>query len=266
MTIRLKLQPKKAHDTSESTKGVGSAKVLSGKVHVLSVFVGPYTDPWNPADIARQKQKLVEAERWLKAQAARYGKVVEFVNSTYGSNGSFMDNELPRQGDSNDFQYLYPSKVLLKMGFKNKSTYVEWVRSKFGCQQCLVVVFSNTMGRSYASPCTKELYAYDPHQFNLECCFLYKCFPNSNIETNAASIAHEILHLFGAWDLYEDMPGHARAAKTAVMFPNSIMLNVSDNIWELQIDEINAWLVGLKETGKEWYRWFEPYQERYESE
>ncbi len=75
-----------------------------------------------------------------------------------------------------------------------------------------------------------------------------------------------MLHLFGAWDLYEDDDNHTRARKTVVMFPNSIMLHSHCDIWELQIDEINAWLVGLKEQGKDWYRWFEPDQDNYECE
>lgn len=265
MSIRIKVKPKGAYDTSESTKNVGSAKVLVGRIHVLSVFVGPRSAPWHSTDVERQKKKVFEAENWLKAQAARFGKRVEFVNTAYGSDGTFVDYEIPQQYDSDETQYLYPSRVLLKMGFRSKDAYVEWVRTHFGCPQCLVMVFSNTKGRSYAAPSTKELFAYDPHNFNLECCFLYRYHMNTGIETNAASIAHEMLHLFGAWDLYEDNPYHARAAKTTQMFPNSIMLNISDNIWELQIDEINAWLVGLKETGKDWYRWFEPDQETYES-
>ena len=43
------------------------------------------------------------------------------------------------------------------------------------------------------------------------------------------------------------------------------MFNTHRDIWETQIDEINAWLVGLKEQGKDWYRWFEPEQGVYES-
>ena len=114
---------------------------------------------------------------------------------------------------------------------------------------------------------TKEIYNYNPEQYNLECCLLYRYYTDSAIETNTAAIAHEILHLFGAWDLYElDDSDHDRATKTELMFPNSIMLHTWRDIWETQIDEINAWLVGLKDEGKDWYRWFEPDQDSYLSE
>ena len=265
--IRIRVKPKGINDTSESTINTGTAKVLSGRVFVLSVFVAPFSNPWMPFDIERQKQKVFEAERWLKMQALRYGKNVEFVNSAFGSDGSFMDNEMPDVYASSSVKYHYPSKVLLKMGFPSKDAFVDWVRTKQECSQCLAIVFSNTSGRSYASPATKELCEHNPKEYSMECCFLYRYHTNTEIETNSAAIAHEMLHLFGAWDLYElDEHDHVRANKTALMFPNSIMLNSHRDIWETQIDEINAWLVGLKEEGKDWYRWFEPDQDVYEIE
>ena len=98
-------------------------------------------------------------------------------------------------------------------------------------------------------------------------CLIYIYYINKDIETNTAAIAHEILHLFGACDLYElDDNEHDRAIKTELMFPNSIMHNTHRDIWETQIDEINAWLVGLKAEGKDWYRWFEPDQDSYLTE
>lgn len=262
--IKLVVQPKSSDDTSESTRNVGSAKVLSGRIFVLSIFVAPPSDPWLAADIERQKQKVFEAERWLKNQAMRYGKRVEFVNSAFGSDGSFLDDEIPEEIGSND-TYSYPSKVLLKVGFHSKIAFMNWAKTHMGCPQCLAIVFSNSYGRSFASPVTKELFSYDSIIFNLECCFIYRGFKRGGRETGAAGIAHEMLHLFGAWDLYElDSDDHDRANKTSVMFPNSIMIGAHQDIWGLQIDEITAWLVGLKEEGKDWYRWFEPGQDVYE--
>ncbi len=266
MPIRIRVKPKGSHDTSESSRNIGSAKVLSGKVYVLSVFVAPYSNPWSIRDIERNKEKVFEAERWLKMQALRYGKHVEFVNSAFGSDGSFLDNDIPFSSDAPN-AYPYPSKVLEKIGFSSSKAFVDWVRTHTDCSQCFAIIFTNTKGRSYASPITIELSRYNPVKFNLECCLIYRYYSVSNKEIYTTTIAHEILHLFGAWDLYElDDSDHERSIKTEVMFPNSIMLDSHRDIWETQIDEINAWLVGLKEEGKDWYRWFEPEQDEYLSE
>lgn len=263
--IQIIVKPKKTDDTSESTRNVGSAKVLSGRVFVLSVFVAPYSNPWTPNEIEMQKQKVFEAEHWLKIQALRFGKRVDFVNSAFGSDGSLLDNEIPENYDSYD-AYSYPSKVLLKIGFHSSDFFIEWVRKHTGCTQCLVIVFSNSFGRSFASPVTKELYRFNPSRYNIECCFIYRGYVCGGRESGAITVAHEMLHLFGAWDLYElNKCDHNRAGKTTIMFPNSIMVCAKSNLWEMQIDEITAWLVGLKEEGKDWYRWFEPGKQDYES-
>ena len=266
MPIRIRVKPKGANDTSESYKSIGSAKVLCGRVFVLSVFVAPRSNPWLPADIELQKQKVFEAEKWLKMQAMRYGKRVEFVNSAFGSDGSFVDDDMPQTIHSSN-AYSYPSEVLVKMRYRSREAFVEWVRTHCHCPQCLAIIFSNTQGRSFASPVSKELHAYDANRYNLECCFMYRYLHDPRYETKSADIAHEMLHLFGAWDLYElNNNDQARAIKTSEMFPNSIMRTTSNDIWKLQIDEITAWLVGLKDQGKDWYRWFEPDQLSYESE
>ena len=41
MGIRIRVKPKGANDTSEISINVGTAKILEGKVFVLSVFVAP---------------------------------------------------------------------------------------------------------------------------------------------------------------------------------------------------------------------------------
>lgn len=69
----------------------------------------------------------------------------------------------------------------------------------------------------------------------------------------------KILHLCGARDLYyeEGIQDHEHADKAEELFPNSIMIHDSKNIYSKEIDEVTAWLVGLKGK-KDWYAWFQP--------
>ena len=257
------MKPKGANDTSESSKNIGTARVLCGKIYVIMIFVGPYSNPWTRSDAERYKAKVIEAERWLKMQALRYSKHVEFINAAFGADGSFCDDDIPLDCEAYN-SYSYPSSVFLKIGFESKNTFVRWVYYNTDCDQCFAIIFSNATGRNYASPVTKEAYTYNSELYNLECCHIYRYYPGTSTETRPTSIAHEILHLFGAWDLYEiDDTDHDRAIKTELMFPNSVMLDSHRDIWETQIDEINAWLVGLNEDGQDWYRWFEPGQDSY---
>ena len=201
----------------------------------------------------------------LKIQAAHYGKDVLFVNTIFGEEYPICDDTVPNSCDS-DNAYYYACSLIQRIGFGDNYAYVKWVQEHTDCDQCMVIVFCNKDGRSFASPISKELQAYNPARYNLECCFLYRYYSDSDTETTSASIAHEILHLFGAWDLYElDSNDKPRFEKCNQMFPNSIMIQTYRDIWETKLDEINAWLVGLKEK-KDWYRWFEPEQDEYLSE
>lgn len=265
MVVKIRVKNKTGNDTSENSINIGTAKHLYGKIHVLSIFVAKESNPWNRTNIDRTINKLTEAQRWLKMQSARYDKRLDFINTVFGENPPLYDNHIPDNFDSSN-AYYYACELIQRIGFGNNESYMRWVSQNTDCDQCFVIIFCNKDGRSYASPVNKKLIEYDPFRYNLECCLLYSKYPNSNIETTTASIAHEILHLFGAWDLYEledkDKP---RADKCKMMFPNSIMVETYRDIWETQIDEINAWLVGLKD-GKDWYRWFEPDQDTYLSE
>ena len=79
-------------------------------------------------------------------------------------------------------------------------------------------------------------------------------------ETPSSGIAHEILHLFGAWDLYENyMQSKAIEELALYLFPNSIMLRISQNINELIIDPVTAWLIGWNKNPESWYEAFNPY-------
>ena len=87
---------------------------------------------------------------------------------------------------------------------------------------------------------------------------LYEKQSNGYTLTSSA-IAHEILHLFGGWDLYATFEQtQDREDKARQMFPNSVMLRTSSNINELSVDEVTAWLIGWNDDAKPWYGWFKP--------
>ena len=71
-------------------------------------------------------------------------------------------------------------------------------------------------------------------------------------------ISHEILHQFGAWDLYQGKSQTLKSAKKAIeLFPNSIMINTKRKKAQLKIDGLTAWRVGWKK--KKWeYDQFNP--------
>ena len=98
--------------------------------------------------------------------------------------------------------------------------------------------------------------AYDKKMYFLEGSMMYNSFENGQPEC-AASIAHELCHLFGAEDLYATfIQTEENEARARELFPDDIMLKVSYDISTLKIDRLTAWLVGLTDEKEDWYEDF----------
>ena len=64
--------------------------------------------------------------------------------------------------------------------------------------------------------------------------------------TDHLVISHEVLHQFGAWDLYQ---GRSQSVENAIklkeLYPNSVMIDTYRNRREKEVDELTAFRVGL---------------------
>lgn len=238
------------------TTNVGTALQLKGKICIISVFIHvgkKHCDrQWWIQWCESVRENLHTATHWLQGEAKRYGHKVKFVYKEFGAEGDINVDEVPKHNESNAYQFTY--LLLPKMGFPNENAYLEWVRKKTKCDQSLIVFFVDYPGMlSYALP-----------YFNTCGNYVESCIVSYGDSKKPISIAHEILHLFGAWDLYQyygfiqnDYDDSFRVEKNKKLFPYSVMLT-GDSLDTREIDEITAWLVGLKEE-KEWYHWFSPY-------
>jgi hypothetical protein len=108
---------------------------------------------------------------------------------------------------------------------------------------------------SYATPFKEGI---DENNFFIEGSIVYRYYP-SGAELYAATIAHETMHLYGAWDLYNTSAQiHDVSAKSKQLFPNDVMYRVAYNIGEQQVYGLTAWRIGWNEKKEPWYDWFKP--------
>jgi hypothetical protein len=111
-------------------------------------------------------------------------------------------------------------------------------------------------GKSYAIKYASE--SLDRELYFVEGAMLYEKQRNG-VELAPAQIAHEILHLFGAWDLYET-PHQTKLNETVAKesFPDSVMGRVAHNINSLKIDPLTAWLIGWNNKPEPWFKLLKP--------
>ena len=229
----------------------GSARTLEGKIYVLTCYVSE--TGWTQDEVEEYSALVQEAEDWLVAQAKNYGKEVSFENGTAGLEKPLLFDEIVSGNGVGDEPVDLVYKVMKKMGYKNGLDFIDWLNDTIDCDGGLVLIVANKPGRGY-SMAYKD--TFDPRMYFLEGTMLYTSYSDGKPDC-AASIAHEMCHLFGANDLYATFAQTAENEACArELFPDDIMLRVSYNINSLKIDKLTAWLIGLTDEMEEWYTSF----------
>ena len=225
----------------------GSAPALEGKIYVLICFVSE--TEWDENEMADYCGLIFEAEDWLVSQAKNYGKEVSFKNAYRGFSKPLKLKDIGGF-ESDDMLVDRISRVIKKTEYRTGLGFVNWVKHNTDCTGCMLLAVANQPGRSYSMAYND---IYDREKFFLEGSMLYTSF-ESGKPACAASIAHEMCHLFGAEDLYETGQQSAENEQRArELFPDDIMLSTSYDINKRKIDRFTAWLVGLTDEMEIWY-------------
>ena len=221
----------------------GSARVLEGSVYVITFFVSEVDWPAGyKMDLFKQVR---DAESWLERMAMKYGKTVRFVNGVHGLFEPFETDIVPDY-DSGNASGEIATKYLSQIGCPLDG-YKEWGKKNSGCDQSLVFVVANKEGRGYANPIASGGSDNNPEGAIL--------FHSYNDPLYAGCIIHEILHLFGAVDLYQVTPEMAEIdSKIDKMYPKEVMHRSRFPLKELQMSPLTAWLVGLTDKQEDWFK------------
>ncbi len=233
----------------------GSAKEFRNKVFTVVLFVSTEDDNWNIKEKDGLINQLHEAEIWLKNQAEHYSVSLKFASSILGYDQDIKLAALKRGTASGKEPVDWVSVVLKQAGYAGNVKFYNKTMAENNCDNLQLIIFVKGKGTSYSmaysSKMNKELYF-------LEGSVLYEKYWNDE-KIYTATIAHELLHLYGAWDLYKTFAQSDEAAEKAKkLWPQSIMRMVSYDINELNVDELTAWLVGWTDTAKNWYESFRP--------
>lgn len=241
-------------------RNVGSAGQLKGRVYLLTFMVAEKGDPWQRSEIEAVWRNLNLSKNWLERECAKWaahqaqigGPVsnVTFQQEGWGYETTFVDHIPLYKPEYNELRAMTEQAVKAR-GFADLASVSSWCREKRECDQVAVLFFLKKSSRSYAMPTDAVLQRYDSKKYNTECAFIYQpCLPGT--------ICHELLHLFGAWDLYEnDLQTKEHADAAVWLFFDSVMRE-PDPYQSKVIDPLTAWLVGISTEKKDYFEWFEP--------
>lgn len=238
-------------DSWTSGDPTGSASYLNGSTVFVSFFIEDPHSSWSDEERALVMSKLDIATDYLISAGTSYGKTVSLTYDIYDHPDLAYTISYPKNIRDNDdsardlLDYMvdYIAETIPTTDLLN-----EYQATSIG-----YLCFLNKDGVSYTFP----YYDDDSDCYLYETCFLYlKC--DDEYEPPAV-YAHEILHLFGARDLYEtnETDGISKEFVQYIEtnYPNEIMLTTYDENWNNVQDhvtndltDITAYFIGWLDT------------------
>jgi hypothetical protein len=240
-------------------------KSLYGKVVLYAIFVDTKgTNPWSDYDITSTLDSIKKAMNWINKQALDNNKYVN-IEIHYPEN----NHKIPIACD-------FPRKTLRETLFQ--PTFSAGLKSIQSWSDRIAVTAARTLPRDTSKIMTtrnslsdkerliarlRDIYKTDNvalmyfinNYYSEELSATFNIFSHTSIEYSIVSfkkpaiIAHEFLHLFGAWDLYvtldeKDKKEKERKAFAMKEFPNEIMAFAYRGIDSLDISPFTKYCIG----------------------
>lgn len=180
------------------TRPTGSASYLEGRTVLVSIYMNERAD-WAEDDLAFTQDGMSLAMEYLEARGGEYGHQVElFYDSRQDADLAYFAN-LPAPDESGD-EETHNARV---NDWIEQNVDYTGLMERYDADGVGFVLFVNGSGISYTYP----YYMGDDAEWFLEksYLFLHDGDDYSNYETPAV-YAHEVMHMFGAVDLYQAMP------------------------------------------------------------
>ncbi len=239
---------------------IGSCKKLVGDVYTLVIFLDDDESKWTAsARNAFYKNRFTPSATYIQNQAKLRDVDLSFNFGKYSVTSD--QNAQPRydgivsSSAENAIDNLdILNKAALSIGFTNKDVMHAYLKNYTGTDQIAYLLVLNKPGRAYA--------VVDTTYNDIDSIEFVVAF-SSNEKGEAAvgsSVVHELLHLFGAADLY----GHSkkypdREKLCSKLYPNDIMRKSATDPSTLSIGRLTECLIGWSDyfppecDCKEWW-------------
>ncbi|SHE64816.1 hypothetical protein [Pedobacter caeni] len=242
-------------------QNAGSALKLKGKALQVNIFISAKEGPaWTRKAKDMVLKVIPESDAWLKRELKKYQHTMKISHKTFGYD---QDIRLKSDADPDAGNVKWPTEILKRMGYASPMDFYRQLKKDIDFDQMYIVFFINTEGQSYSNPC--DIHHEKDQEAFVESVAVFKKYEGKAITDKSERyvIPHEILHLFGALDLYDGEHQTHKTEKFAIRkLRNSIMLgsvrfqNQNQKQWELpkyEIDEFNAYMMGLHNNYQKWY-------------
>ncbi|MCX5675093.1 MAG: hypothetical protein NTX87_08800 [Planctomycetota bacterium] len=218
-----------------SRRNNGSAAVLRGRVLLYHIWAEDAGSSWTAAGQAEVRDRVRAAIGFLNHWAGVHGVDLAFIEETAGRARS--GSEIPTDMFADP---VWTQRLIESAGAGDGNRFVADLKQRHQADGVLFVIHVNKAASSY------HLSFYDGMHpiYAAERIVCFSSYPDRT-PTCAASYAHEILHAFGAGELYFPFDRtDERATLAKGLFPNDIMCRVDRTIAALNIGPFTAYRIG----------------------
>ena len=229
-------------------QNVGSAKRLTGECMFFNIFIDDPESSWDEESIAGYYKMQDEALRYLEEQAALFGhELTCFATSAEDALYLKTDTYISGDPDYNFWLDLY----LMDTEYGGANGLLEallvWADDPDYDNYGLLINI-NKQGRSYAIPYNYLEYPNGDYYAERTVIY-YSTDYNYDYVLVSATIAHEILHIFGAVDLYYPNDGDDIRKEIIIQyFPFELMHYIPYQMDGATISAFTAFRIGWRNT------------------
>ena len=229
---------------------------LLGRAVLISVFVGRDGAGWSDEEIARGLEAMERAGRWIEREAIRRGAMVNVglaeayfrveddeadpVEVAFAPEG---DDVGPMEAHASTKSIIAASRAAASLGFADVADLLGRINGRVEADARVWVFHVRRAGRSLAIPAAD----CEVSGVGLAVCFSREAsFPEPLIgpaRVDATTVAHELLHLFGASDKY-GVP--LRSFAPGSVTSSDIMRLNHDSLPRMTIDPLTASEIGWR--------------------
>jgi hypothetical protein len=228
---------------------------LSGEIVLWSIFIGRDGISWSDREVALARTALERAAVWIEQQAMRYAAAldlriaaVDFVADD-GVDApvevgftSVGDETGPSEGDAETHGIASASRAASALGFRDLIDLIERIEPRVEADRQAWIVHVRRRGQSFAvAPDLTPIPG-----LSLAFCYLREASFSEPIgfrehAADPVTLAHELLHLFGASDKYGF---RLRREHRGLITSRDIMRLEFDRLSELRVDGATAREIG----------------------
>lgn len=215
---------------------MGYARKLEGKTVIISLFVETPDNKWSMKDMKSTLPNLEKACEYIKIQAQTYGKDIEFLYDWTDNTNLLRRKQITIETADDGFEDELDKYIA---DWTRKFIPYDRILKKYEADNIFTVLYFNSSDRAYAI-------CYDGEDIEEETLIVYK-------NSDASVYAHEMLHLFGAHDYYEEAEYSEEAVKyIKLKYPNDIMLKVSKgNNIKNSVGKLTAYHLGWIDSNED---------------